>query len=144
MAKKRKMVVIITIITTVLEMCALSALLFSIREMNHEGLTYSQWYEGSIYGFYSCLLVMIVTTSLFLASWIPLFRGGKARNASKAAAWTQALKTVSVAFAILTVAFAILAAVRYSAIGVAERENAECLEPYPGIWKQPGVCTAVI
>ncbi len=130
MAKNRKLGIIIAIITTMSEVCVLSALLFSIREMNHEGLTYSQWYEGSIYGFYSCLLVTIVTTSLFLASWISLFRGGKAKNVSKAAAWTQALKTVSIAFAILTAAFVILAAVRYNAIETAAKENVECLEPY--------------
>ncbi len=122
--------IIIIIMTAILEVCSVSALAFAIREMNHEGLTYSQWYEGSIYGFYSSLLVTIVTTSLFLASWIPLLRGRRARDAGKAAAWTRALKTLSIAFAILTVAFAVLASVRYSAIGTAERENVECLEPY--------------
>ena len=42
---------ILAIFFTILALLSFGALWYSYRDMQHEGLTYSQWYEGSVAAF---------------------------------------------------------------------------------------------
>ena len=116
--------VIAVIVTTMLAAASFGALVYAVREMKHEGLTYSQWYEGSIRGFYSCLLITLVFLGLFLFALAALLRkkngGGRERL----------MRVLVVFFTVLTLAFAVLSAVRHGNAVRAAGEGAECLEPY--------------
>ncbi len=78
MNKKQKIIkttaLILAILLTLLTLLSFSALWYSYQEMRHEGLTYSQWYEGSIAGFYSCQFITVLIVSLAAAAWIVFFR----------------------------------------------------------------------
>ena len=65
---------ILAILFTLLTLISFGALWYSYQEMLHEGLTYSQWYEGSIAGFYSCQFITVLIVSLAAAAWIIFLR----------------------------------------------------------------------
>ncbi len=78
MNKKQKWIktatLILAVLFTLLTLLSFGALWYSYRDMRHEGLTYSQWYEGSIMGFYSCQLITVLIASLAAAAWAVFFR----------------------------------------------------------------------
>ncbi len=73
---------ILAILFTILALLSFGALWYSYRDMQHEGLTYSQWYEGSVAGFYSCQLITVLVVSLAAAAWIFFFRKPEQRQLS--------------------------------------------------------------
>ena len=86
MNKKQKRIkttaLVLAVLFTLLAFLSFGALWYSYREMQHEGLTYSQWYEGSISGFYSCQLITVLILSLAAAAWIVFFRKPERRQLS--------------------------------------------------------------
>ena len=73
---------ILAILFTILALLSFGALWYSYRDMQHEGLTYSQWYEGSVAAFYSCQLMTVLIVSLAAAAWIVFFRKPEQRQLS--------------------------------------------------------------
>ena len=76
--KARAIKAALAVLMTLAELLFAGAMLSAYREMCHEGLTYSQWYEGSIQGFYSSVAWFLGVTLPFIAAWIVLifdFRG---------------------------------------------------------------------
>lgn len=115
------------ILATVLLLLGMLALSQSAREMRHEGLTYSQWYEDSIYGFYTCMMVVVACTGLCAALWIVWARAGRAWLANARPGPMKVGPAICVALTILLTAWAI---VRRGMIHQAASEGAEALEPY--------------
>ncbi|MBR5109411.1 MAG: hypothetical protein IK099_04380 [Clostridia bacterium] len=130
MSKKRIWVAVAAVFTAILETALIGGLVYNIREMNHEALTYSQWYEGSIYGVYSSLLVVIAVTGLLLAAWVALFRSFRKKSGRKTRVGKRLPGILFAVFTLLTAAFILLSAVRHGEIGRAEEEKVECLAPY--------------
>ncbi len=115
---------------TLLEIGSICALVYSAREMNHEALTYSQWYEGCIYGFYRCLLAFIAATGLFLTVWIILICRLKKSSLKKKTSRKRFSSVLFAVFTVLTVVFVLLTIVRHRELESATQENVECLAPY--------------
>lgn len=71
--ERRHWLLIALIVALMLTTLTALGLLASAREMIHEGLTYSQWYEGAIAGFFGALQVLIGCSGaviLILMLWI--------------------------------------------------------------------------
>ena len=71
---KRLIFFILAIPTTAFMLLSVSALTYAVRDMRHEGLTYSQWYEGSIRAYYLWLSVFLMNMGLCIAAWITALR----------------------------------------------------------------------
>ena len=135
MQKKKKwntaMLIVFSVLATVLEAFSLFAVLLSAREMKHEGLTYSQWYEGSIYSFYFWLIVAVICSGLFLAAWyMLLFRKRKQDAANPDGKSKYARKLLLITFAALTLIFACESVAFRIETNRAYAANVECLAPY--------------
>lgn len=130
MNRHRIWLIAAVVLTTVLETASIGGLVYATREMNHEALTYSQWYEGSIYGFYNVILAVIAMTGLFLAAWFTLLRSFRKESGKKARVGKRSLGILSAVFTLLTAVFILLAAVRHGEISKEAGENVECLAPY--------------
>ncbi len=78
MNKKQKRIktaaLVLAILFTLLSLLSFGALWYSYRDMLHESLSYSQWYEGSIAGFYSCQFMTVLIVSLAATAWTVFFR----------------------------------------------------------------------
>lgn len=130
-AVKKQIFLFFCVITmTLLEIGSICALVYSAHEMNHEALTYSQWYEGCIYGFYGCLLAFIAVTGLFLTVWIILICRLKKNSPEKKLPGKRLSSGLFAVFTILTVIFVLLTIVRHRELESATQENVECLAPY--------------
>ncbi len=136
MPAKKKWKIAAAVIMTMLEALSVAALCYAVRDMRHEGLTYSQWYEASIYGFYGCLLITAAVTGLMIASWVFLLRKEKGNRANR----KRVYGILTTVFFFLAAAFLILAAVRHGEIGRAAADNVECLEPYIRAYGNSLVC----
>lgn len=73
---------ILAVLLTLLTAGSVFALRYTYGEMRHEGLTYSQWYEGSVAGFYSCQFFAVLTAGLTAAAWYLFFRKPERRELS--------------------------------------------------------------
>lgn len=90
---------------TLLAQLHLGALWYAYRDMRHEGLTYSQWYEGSISGYYGILMLTIVAVQLAAAVWFAFVRRVRGpRVHAKKPVKTGAAKAVCAVFAVLAAA----------------------------------------
>lgn len=129
--KKQKWIktatLILAIFFTLLTLLSFGALCYSYQEMRHEGLTYSQWYEGSIEGFYSCQLFTVLIVSLTAVTWIVFFRKPEQRLSPEK---RRLLKTTF--FSLIPVAFAlvVLTLISRKEMKAAQNAYAEGLPTY--------------
>ena len=96
----------------------------ALREMHHEGLTYSQWYEGSIYGYYYALLLMIAAAGIWLAACLHAL-GVSAIRKVRGEPWRKVLGAMGIFFSCLALGMIVLAVIRHGNIQRAVAENAE-------------------
>lgn len=66
---KRAVFLSLSILFTLLAILAAFGLSYAAREMAHEGLTYSQWYEGTISTYYGWLRILTAVIGLCLCCW---------------------------------------------------------------------------
>ncbi len=116
------------ILFTLLALLSLGALWYSYREMRHEGLTYSQWYEGSIAGFYSCQLITVLIISLAAAAWAVFFRKPEQRQLSPGK--RRFLKIAFFALIPIACALVILTVISGKEMKAAQEAYAEGLPAY--------------
>lgn len=132
MNKKQKRIktaaLILAILFTLLTLLSFGALWYSYRDMRHEGLTYSQWYEGSIAGFYSCQLITVLIVSLTAAAWIVFFRKSEQRQLSPGK--RRFLKIAFFALIPIACALVILTFVSKNEMKAAQAAYAEDLPAY--------------
>ena len=68
--KKGKLALgVAAVIVSLAELTLAVGLHFSYKEMQHERLTYSQWYDGALASFFDILLLFIVSTALCAGLW---------------------------------------------------------------------------
>ena len=103
---KKAVLICLAILLTALTAFSGLGLASAVKEMRHEGLTYSQWYEGSVNGYYACLLVLILCVCLTAAAWIAVFKNPP-RSVSRSG--LTFLKACVCVFAIAACAFTFLA-----------------------------------
>lgn len=72
--RSRRLKIALAAIMTAAELLFICMMLFAYKEMRHEGATYSQWYEGSIAGFYGSVVWLLAVTLPFIAAWHVLIR----------------------------------------------------------------------
>ena len=99
------------------------------REMHHEGLTYSQWYEGTIYVYYRWLLIVAALAGIALGCWIGWVFTARPLPAPGIRGKT-ALKILCAIFLLFTVFFVFRSFVSHGEIRRATETNVECLAPY--------------
>lgn len=103
---------------------------YAYREMRHEGLTYSQWYEGAIDGFYGMLMLAIPAVSLCAVVWYFLLRKRRTQPVQRSRMKKNVSRALACAFAVLTAVLFAAALKDKAGIARAAAENAECLAPY--------------
>ena len=126
---KRGIFLVLSVLFTLLTCLSVFALHYAAEEMNHEGLTYSQWYEGTIYVYYGWLLIVAALAGIALGCWAgwvlttrPLPAPGKRGK--------TALGILCAVFLMLTVFFVFRSFASHGEIGRAAETNVECLAPY--------------
>ena len=126
---KRGIFLVLSVLFTLLTGLSVFALHYAAKEMHHEGLTYSQWYEGTIYGYYGWLLIFIALAGIALGCWAgwvlttrPLPAPGKRGR--------TALKILCAIFLLFTVFFVFRSFASHGEIRRATETNVECLAPY--------------
>lgn len=67
--RSRALKIALAVVVTIAQVLFTGAMLMAYQEMRHEGATYSQWYEGSIKGFYGSVVWFMAVTPLFAAAW---------------------------------------------------------------------------
>ena len=127
--KKKKLLIPAAIAVLFLEILAIAGLTSAVHTMHHEGLTYSQWYDASIYGLYSAILITIVCTTLLLLVWIPLFFR-PSLQITRTPRFRKICRILCIIFAVVTVLLTILAVSRHQAVRSAELENVDVLAPF--------------
>ncbi len=124
---KRILLIIATVLVFLLFAFAAAALSYTVKEMRHEGLTYSQWYESSIFAFYSCLVFTVAFSILLVYLLICLLRFGRKTGAVQN---SRSKTAVLAAAVILSVCLVIITRMRLRSINQAAADGAEALEPY--------------
>ena len=126
---KRGIFIFLSILFTLLTGLSIFALHYAAKEMRHEALTYSQWYEGTIYGYYGWLLIVAALAGIALGCWAgwlltarPLPAPGKRGR--------TVLGILCAVFLLLTVFFVFRSFVSHGEIRRATETNVECLAPY--------------
>ena len=126
---KRGMLLFLSVLFTLLTVVSIFALRYAAEEMRHEALTYSQWYEGTIYGYYGCLMIVCALAGIALGCWAgwlltarPVPAPGKRGRA--------ALGVLFAVFLLLALFFVFRSIASYGEIGRAAEANVECLAPY--------------
>ena len=66
---KQTIFLLLSIFFTLLVFLSALGLGYAAKEMNHERLTYSQWYEGTIYVYYGWLLIVAALAGIALGCW---------------------------------------------------------------------------
>lgn len=127
---KRIAAVLAACAATVLEVAVICVLTASWREMHHEGLTYSQWYEDSIYGFYSMLRIALVITGIWAAACLHMLSVFRGRSWAFPERGRRICAVLCAVFAVLSAAMLVLALIRQGAVRQAVAERAEMLEGY--------------
>ena len=132
MNKKQKIIkttaLILAILFTLLTLLSFGALWYSYQDMQHEGLTYSQWYEGSIAGFYSSQFMTVLILSLAVTAWIVFFRKPGTRQLSPGK--KRFLKIALFALIPITCALVILTFISGRDMKAAQEALAEDLPAY--------------
>ena len=137
---KRILLIIAIVLVFLLFVFAAAALSYTYKEMRHEGLTYSQWYESSIFVFYSCLVFTVSFSILLVYLLICLLRFGRKTGFVLNSRTKKAALAVAV---ILSVCLVIITRMRLRAINLAAADGAEALEPYIRSYGNSMVLSAV-
>lgn len=137
MDKKQKRIktaaLILAILFTLLSLLSFGALWYTYRDMLHESLSYSQWYEGSISGFYSCQFMTILIVSLAAVAWTVFFRKPGRRQLSPGK--KRFLRIAFFALIPITCALVILTLISGNDLKAAQEA---CAESLPGSIKAYG------
>ena len=126
---KRVIFLVLFVLFTLLTGLSILALHYAAKEMNHEGLTYSQWYEGTIYGYYGWLLVFIALAGIALGCWIGWFFAARPLPALGKRSRTM-LWILCAVFLLLTLFFVFRSFASHGEIQRAAEVNVDSLAPY--------------
>ena len=75
--RKRRALIALTVLVTLLWALAILGAVYAGREMRHEGLTYSQWYEDSVDAWYRALVLCVLTFGAVLCCLAALLGAGR-------------------------------------------------------------------
>ena len=127
--KRRHWLLIAIAAALALTALSLLCLFDAVREMIHERLTYSQWYEGTIYGYYGWLLIVAALAGIALGCWIGWLFAARPLPAPGKRGRTV-LGILCAVFLLLTVFFVFRSFASHGEIRQAAEANVECLAPY--------------
>ena len=126
---RRTIFLLLSVFFTLLVFLSALGLGYAAKEMNHEALTYSQWYEGTIYGYYGWLLIVAALAGIALGCWIGWLFTARPLPAPGKRARTV-LGILCAVYLLLTVFFVFRSFASHGEIRQAAEANVECLAPY--------------
>lgn len=126
--KRCHWLLIAAIAATALTALAALGLAVSAREMIHEGLTYSQWYEGAIAGFYNVLQALIGCSGAAIILWMLWRYSKRPRVDTREIALVKA--GICGALALIACGLVLWAVVSRRALNEAAASGVESLAPY--------------
>ena len=126
---KRTILLLLSVFFTLLVFFAALGLGYAAKEMHHEALTYSQWYEGTIYGYYGWLLIFIALAGIALGCWIGWFFAARPLPALGKRGRTV-LKVLCAIFQLCMLFFVFRSFASHGKIQRAAEVNADSLAPY--------------
>ena len=118
----------LTVLSTLVFALSIGVLDYSLKEMRHERLTYSQWYEGSVNSVYSSVMLVIVAFSLCAAAWFFLFH--KKKQGKDKSARRRVSLIFLLVFGLMSALFVVVAVGKYRELEMARERVEEVLLYY--------------
>ena len=126
---KQTIFLLLSVFFTLLVFLSALGLGYAAKEMNHEGLTYSQWYESTIYGYYGWLLIFIALAGIALGCWIGWFFAARPLPALGKRG-RMVLGILCAVFLLCTLFFVFLSFASHGEIQRVAEVNVDSLAPY--------------